>query len=311
VIVRDRPHGAKLFFVVRGSVLPKIAWELATCTAVAVLVTLTHGFIYEWKVTLTTVPFSLMGLALAIFLGFRNNAAYDRFWEARKLWAELAFRSSSFARQVLTLTRMEPFAAADASDPRHALVLRTVAFACALRHRLRGTDPLPDMRRLLPGDEAVAFAASRSGTDFLLLRNGEVLGELVRAGRLDPPLALDIDQTLTALASAAEGCERIRNTPVPFPYTLLLHRTASLYCFLLPFGLVDTVGFATPFVVLIVAYTFFGLDALGDEIEEPFGFAANHLPLDALCLQIEIRLRDALGQSDLPPEPEPVHFRLT
>src|SRR5215212_574772 len=103
MIVRERPHGAQLFFIVRGSVLPHIAWELATCLAVALIVTLTHGFVYHWKVTLTTVPFSLIGLALAIFLGFRNNAAYDRYWEARKLWAELVHRSRTFARQVQTL----------------------------------------------------------------------------------------------------------------------------------------------------------------------------------------------------------------
>jgi hypothetical protein len=161
VIVRDRPHGAQLFFVIRGSVLPHIAWELVTCTAVAVLVTLTHGFIYQWKVTLTTVPFSLIGLALAIFLGFRNNAAYDRYWEARKLWAEVEFRARSFARQVQTLTHLEAAAGpADQEDPRHGLVMRTIAFASALRHQLRGSDPLPDMRRLLSTADAAGFISS-------------------------------------------------------------------------------------------------------------------------------------------------------
>jgi putative membrane protein len=312
VIVRDRPHGAQLFFIVRGSVLPHIGWELATCTIVAALVTLTHGFIYQWKVTLTTVPFSLMGLALAIFLGFRNNAAYDRYWEARKLWAEVVFRSRSFARQVQTLLHFDrPAGPADRDDPRHGLILRTIAFASALRHQLRGSDPLPEMRRLLPAAETAGFAAARSGIDYLLRCNGQSLGQLLREGRLDAPVAADMDQSLTALAAAAAGCERIQNTPMPFPYTLLLHRTASLYCFLLPFGLVDTVGFMTPFVVAIIAYTFFGLDALGDEIEEPFGMADNHLPLDAMCLDIEIHLREALGETELPPHPVPVDSRLT
>lgn len=312
MIVRDRPHGAQLFFIVRGSVLPHIAWELATCTAVAVLVTLTHGFVYQWKVTLTTVPFSLIGLALAIFLGFRNSTAYDRYWEARKLWAEVVTRSRTFARQVLTLTLLEPASVPlPADDPRHGLVMRTIAFASALRHQLRGTDAQADMRRLLGGPDAAGFAAARGGTDFLLRRNGEVLGALLRERKVDPPVAADMDQSLAALAAAAAGCERIQNTPVPFPYTLLLHRTASLYCFLLPFGLVDTVGFMTPFVVVIVAYTFFGLDALGDEIEEPFGMAANHLPLDALCREVEVHLREALGETDLPEPLQPVAFRLS
>jgi putative membrane protein len=311
VIVRDRPRGAQLLYIVRGSVLPHIGWELATCTAVALAVTLTHGFIYQWKITLTTVPFSLMGLALAIFLGFRNNAAYDRYWEARKLWADLMHRSRSFARQVLTLAHFEHAAGAAGDDPRRRMVLRTIAFAAALRHHLRGSDAGADMRRLLAAGDARALAAAPSGTDWLLRRIGDDLGALLRAHRLDAPVAADMDQSLSALAAVAAGCERIRNTPVPFPYTLLLHRTAWLYCFLLPFGLVDSVGFMTPFVVAIVAYTFFGLDALGDEIEEPFGTADNHLPLDALCREIEIHLLAALGETDLPPLLQPVDHRLT
>jgi putative membrane protein len=311
MIVRDRPRGLQLFYILRGSVLPHIAWELATCTTVATLVTLTHGFVYQWKVTLTTVPFSLIGLALAIFLGFRNSTAYDRYWEARKLWADLVHRSRSFAREVQTLLHFEaPATAGDSDDPRRHMILRTIAFAFALRHQLRGSDAGEDMRRLLPAGEAAAFAASRSGTGYLLRRQGDDLGGFLRARRVDAPVAADMDQTLSALAAVAAGCERIKNTPIPFPYTLLLHRTAWLYCFLLPFGLVDTVHFMTPFVVAIVAYTFFGLDALGDEIEEPFGTADNHLPLDALCRDIEINLLEALGSSELPPALVPVRGRL-
>jgi putative membrane protein len=312
MIVRDRPHGARLFFVMSGSVLPHIAGELATVTVLALLVTFTHGFVYHWKVTLTPVPFTLIGLALAIFLGFRNSTAYDRYWEARKLWAEVTHRSRSLARQLQTLLHFDtPASIADRGDPRTRAVLRILAFAHALRHQLRGSDAGEDMARLLPADEARAFAASRLGTDYLLRRLGEDLGAFLRARQLDPPVAADMDGSLVALGAAAAGCERIKNTPVPFAYTLLLHRTATLYCFLLPFGLVDAVGLMTPFVVAIVAYTFFGLDALGDEIEDPFGLAANHLPLDALCRDLEINLLEALGQRELPAPLVPVNFRLT
>jgi putative membrane protein len=312
VIIRDRPHGAQLFYILRGSVLPHIAWELATCTAVALAVTLTHGFVYHFKVTLTPVPFSLIGLALAIFLGFRNSAAYDRYWEARKLWGDLAHRARSLAREVQTLLHFpQPAGPADPGDPRRVLILRAVAFAHALRHQLRGSDARADVERLLGAQEAQAFASSRLGTDFLLRRMGAQLGDFLRAGRLDPPVAADLDQTLSALAAVAAGCERIKNTPIPFPYTLLLHRTAWMYCFLLPFGLVDAVGLMTPFVVAIVAYTFFGLDALGDEIEEPFGLAMNHLPLDALCRELEINLLEALGETGLPQPLQPVRSQLT
>ena len=136
-------------------------------------------------------------------------------------------------------------------------------------------------------------------------------GECVRTDRIQPCLAASIDGTLSSLAAVAASCERIKNTPIPFSYTLLLHRTAYMYCFLLPFGLVDTTGFMTPFVVGIVAYTFFGLDALGDEIEEPFGLENNDLPLDMLCRSIEISLLESLGEKDLPAPVEVDNFRLT
>ena len=309
MIVLQRPHGARLFFVMRGSILPRIAPALATCTAVAVVVTLTRGFLFQWKITLTPVPFSLIGLALAIFLGFRNNAAYDRYWEARKLWGDLVHRSRSLARQVLTLLDVD--APADGDDPRRRLVRRGIAFAHALRHQLRGSDAADDMRRWLAPEEAQGVAASRLATDWLLRRTGAELADWRRAGRLDPRLAAEMDATLSALSAVAAGCERIRTTPIPFAYTLLLHRTASLYCFLLPFGLVDPIGYMTPFVVAIVAYTFFGLDALGDEIEEPFGLAMHHLPLDALCRTVEINLLEALGERELPEPLQPVNARLS
>jgi len=312
VIVREPLSGWQLFYQLRGSIVPRIAGKLATCTGIALLVTLAHVFVHQWKITLTTVPFSLIGLALAIFLGFRNNAAYDRYWEGRKLWGELVFRARSIARQVQTLVQLEaPAGFAEDADPRRAFVLRTIAFCHALRHQLRAGDPRPDFDRLLPAAEAQACACARRPADWLLWRNGEELGALLRAGRLHAALAAEVDRNLSGMAAVAAGCERIRNTPMPFAYILLLHRTAWLYCFLLPFGLVDTVGFLTPVVVAIVAYTFFGLDALGDEIEEPFGTADNQLPLDALCREVEINLREALGETALPPALQPVEGRLS
>lgn len=97
-------------------------------------------------------------------------------------------------------------------------------------------------------------------------------------------------------------CERIKNTPTPFAYSLLLHRTAWLFCLLLPFGLVSSLQLLTPIVVAIIAYTFFGLDALGDELEDPFGLADNDLPLNALVRSLERDVLEVLGE----PLPEPL-----
>jgi putative membrane protein len=146
--------------------------------------------------------------------------------------------------------------------------------------------------------------------NFLMLQMGADLAQCLHQNRIDPCLAPAMDSTLSSIVAIGIGCERIKTTPIPFSYTLLLHRTAYVYCFLLPFGLVDTIGFMTPVVVALVAYTFFGLDQLGDEIEEPFGLQENDLPLDAMCRTIEINLRESLGETDLPPPLLPVDYCL-
>jgi putative membrane protein len=310
MIVRERPSALGLFFVLRGSILTRIRGVLLANILLAVVVTAAHRALASHNAVLvSTIPFTLMGLPLAIFLGFRNSACYDRYWEARKLWGELLLRSRNLARQVLHLVDLPGPVAdpRDLGDVRVRLLLRALAFCVTLKALLReqpadeaGLDGL-----LLPA-ERQALAAAPSRPAALMMSMGADLAQCRREGQLDSLRAVHLDATLSALTAASASCERIKNTPLPFSYSLLLHRTAYLYCFLLPFGIVDSVGLMTPLVVAIVAYTFFGLDTLGDEIEEPFGTQANDLPLDAICRGIEIDLRQALGDTRLPPALEPV-----
>jgi putative membrane protein len=318
MIVRGRPTGISLFYITRGSILSEIWKVLLLNVVISMLVTAGHGTVFHEKVTLTTIPFSLIGLALAIFLGFRNSAAYDRYWESRKLWGQLIASSRDLSRQCLgmipdqaptdTATPAEGFA-----DVRVRMLYRAIAFAHALRLqlRMRKLTGAPVFDGLLRRSERLGMGSTSSATNYLMCRMGEDLGHCLRKQLLDPCLAASIDATLAKMTSVSTGCERIKGTPIPFPYTLLLHRTAYLYCFLLPFGLVDTIGFMTPVVVGIVAYTFFGLDAVGDEITDPFGEKINHLPLDAFCRTIEIDMREALEEETIPPALTPVGFQLT
>jgi putative membrane protein len=308
MIVRDRPSALRLFLVMRGSVMPNIWKSLLGTALLAVAVTWTHGTLWGHKIAIGAIPFTLMGLPLAIFLGFRNNAAYDRYWEGRKQWGELVLRSRSLARQCLSLIE-----AGDTPDGavRERMIRRAIAFAHALRHRLRRTDPAADIEPWIAPQEWERVRVLPNLPHALMLEMGADLGHCLRERRLEPCLAPGIDATLSAMTGVAAACERIHGTPIPFSYSLLLHRTAYLYCVLLPFGLVDAIGDLTPLVTLLVAYTFFGLDALGDEIEEPFGTSDHDLPLDAICRTIEIDLRSALGDTKLPPPLLPVDYRLS
>jgi putative membrane protein len=312
MIVRSRPSGFRLFLIFRGSVLKDIWKVLLVNIILATLVTMTHGDLFSHKVTLTAIPFTLIGLPLAIFLGFRNNAAYDRYCEGRNLWGEIVLQSRNFARQCLTLIEhAQPLqVGAGLQDVRVRMIYRTIAFSHALRHLLRGTDANAEIKPLLTADEWQQSIKAANIPDHLMHQMGNDLRLCLNEKRLDGCLAASIDASMSAITAAAAACERIKSTPIPFSYTLLLHRTAYLYCFLLPFGLVDVTGFMTPFVVGIVAYTFFGLDALGDEIEEPFGNLPNDLALDAICRAVEINLRDALGEEHGLTQLKPVNYCL-
>lgn len=315
MIVHERPNGLTLFVIMRGSVLQRIRWKLCLNILLALLVTLAHGYLFDIKITVTTIPFTLIGLPLAIFLGFRNNTAYDRYWEGRKLWGDLNIRARVIARQCLSLihadTPIDPHNRD--GDVRVRVVHRAIAHAHALRAQLRGhMDDRAVQRWLTEADwDKVRNLPMNFRGDAIVQASAQDLTRCMREGLIDPINYNKMDETLTFMTFAAASCERLLHTPMPFSYTLLLHRTAHLYCFLLPFGLVDVTGFMTPFVVAIVAYTFFGLDALGDELEEPFGTDNNDLPLDAMCRSMEMNLLQLLGDPDVPLPMKAVNHRLT
>ncbi|WP_028007179.1 bestrophin family protein [Solimonas flava] len=294
MIVRPRSHWLRMLFVWRGSVIPHILPQLALIAAVAAVVTLADGAVFGHKLALTAVPFTLLGITLAIFLGFRNTVSYERYWEARKLWGGLLNDSRSLARQVLTVADAAP-------ERQREIVYALIAFVHALRHQLRGSRADADLARLLPADAAAALGGARFVPALLLLRLGESLRALRREGALEPVLLPALEQTLSRLSDVLGGCERIAGTPIPFAYSLLLHRTIYLYSFLLPFALVDAIGAVTPLIVVFIAYTFFGLEALAEEIQDPFGVEQNDLPLAAMSDSIEATLREMLGEGALPP----------
>lgn len=295
MIVRPRLHWLKMAFVLRGSVVLDILPQWAATTVFAIIVTVLHGTLFRWKVTLTFVPFSLIGFMLAIFLGFRLNTSYARYWEARMLWGAVLNDTRSVTRQALSYI-------ADAAVVR-PFVNQLIAFLHALRHQLRRTDPMPELQKILPPDECAWLAPLRFKPNMLLLTAGRWLGEQVRAGKLQPALAQAMEEPMDGISTALGGCERIASTPIPFTYTLIIHRTIYTYCFLLPFGLIDAIGYMTPFIVAFIAYTFFALEALSAEIEDPFGMEPNDLALTAMSNSIEATLREMMGEQPAPPAP--------
>lgn len=293
MIVRPRPHWLHLLFVRRGSLVTRIFSQQLFILGLSAAVVVLHGQVFHWKVTLTSGPFSLMGVALAIFLGFRINASYDRYWEARKQWGAMLVETRNLARKALTLI--------DQGSDARRFVLALAGLAATTRNQLRGEPATLGTEALLPDELRATLAGVRQPPQRVLLWLAQWLQQERQAGRLQPMLANTMEDSLDALSMAIGSCERIANTPLPFTYSVILHRSAYLYCMLLPFGLVDVIGVMTPLVVTFVSYTFFALEALSDEIEEPFGRAPNDLALDALVIGIEGSLRELLGETPPPP----------
>jgi putative membrane protein len=301
LIVRPRPGALELLVILRGSVVPTIAPRVLAIVAFSAALALLHHLRPGLFRDLSAAPFTLLGLALSIFLGFRNNACYERWWEARRQWGQLIAEIRGFARDAVVLL----------PDPAVSgpLCRGTVAFAHALRDQLRREDTAGAAAWLAPGEWA-EVARRRSPPDAIMRHQAVVLGALLREGALTELQHGLFSARMQAMTNIQTACERLSTTPTPFTYTLLLHRTAWMFCLLVPFGLVDTLGGFTPLATALLSYAFFGLDALGEELEEPFSRSQNGVPLDALVRAAEIATLECLGETVIPPPLQPHDYVL-
>jgi putative membrane protein len=299
MIVRPDSHWFSLLFVWRGSVLPHIVSRLALVLAVSVASVLGR----DWWMgahaasALSIPPFTLMGIALAIFLGFRNSVSYERFWEARKQWGALLIVARALTREVAS------FAVSDrALQQRVAHTL--AAFVYALKHQLRGSDRSADMACRLDAAAQQAVAAARFAPAVILLGLARELSAAQRAGSISDLQLQTMDGSLNLLGDACGACERIANTPIPYTYRVLMNRTIMVYCLLLPFGLSTSIGWLTPLIATFIAYTFLALDVIGEQIEEPFGTELNDLALASICHTIEVSVCELVGATPCSRLPE-------
>ena len=295
MIVRPKQHWLRLIFVWHGSVLNKILVRLLLNFSMAVVAVLSMPQLASWGLHLSTAPFSLIGIALAIFLGFRNNASYDRFWEARKLWGMLLVTARALLRQAQTLTARRPD---DPAVAEFCALLR--AFAYQLKHQLRQTPAQADLERLLPALLAQRLGQAQYPCVLLLREMARWVQAQHEAGRLSDLRVQTMDRNLDELTAYHGGCERLASTPIPYAYSVLLHRTVYVYCTLLPFSLLDSVGVLTPLISVFISYAFMALDAIASELEDPFGIEPNDLALDALCVTIERTLLEMTDAAELP-----------
>lgn len=305
MIVRDRPNAFRMLFILKGSILQQIMPQLLIVVGLSALIIVFDHWLSPHLAEFPIAAFSLIGLTLSIFLGFRNNACYERWWEARKLWGSLIAQMRHIARD----THLLP------SDTRTQILYRLLAFSHLLKNQLRQNNNQlvhnPHWLHWLPVAEQQPCVTHAYPAQFILNQIHQDLVQALKQHELSDICYSQLNQHIIEISNIQAGCERILNTPLPFAYSLLLHRTAYAFCLLLPFGLSNSLGFLSPLVVAVLAYTFFGLDALGNELEEPFGLLPNNLPLDALVRVIEIDILLALNSTEIPPPLKAVDYLLS
>ncbi|SDC27157.1 bestrophin family protein [Acinetobacter boissieri] len=293
MIIRDKNNIIQLLFSWRGTILPKVIPELIVLMLISSLAVYLSDHHHINVPQVPALGFTVFGIILSIFLGFRNNASYDRWWEGRKLWGALIATTRHIDRdsQVLSTPRRE------------RMLHHLMVFTNVLRDRLRQqtADLEQYLQRIALSTEAVNDLKDHiNAPQYMLSLMQKELFEAYKAGEISDILYTHLNTHIIELGSVQAGCDRIAGTPLPYAYAVLLNRAVYSFCFLLPFSLGTVLGIWTPVLVCLLAYMFLGLDKLGAEIEEPFGKQDNDLPLDAIVRLVERELLTSLKQS-LPP----------
>lgn len=291
MIIKKKDTWFKMLFEWRGSVLPQLLPRLLLLLLFSFLIVYFKPYLIEYNLHVNPAIFTLFGIALAIFLGFRNSVSYDRFWEGRKLWGALLNDTRSLARQSITLINDK-----DYDTQRQDFINLLIAFVYSLKHQLRETNPDEDLNRLLPKEFAAQLKEVQYKPIIILKALGVWVKNAKSENKIDSITQLAFEENLNKLSDIVGGCERIAGTPIPYTYSVLLHRTVYIYCFLLSFGFVETMGWVTPFVIVFIAYTFVALEAIADELENPFGMQPNDLALDTMSQMIENTLLELNGK---------------
>ena len=280
----------------RGSVLRLLMWQwkntllfIGASSAVVVL----HSVVGLKWLALPTVPVAVIGGAIGIFVSFRTNSAYDRWWEGRKLWGRMINTSRHWGSQVVAYL---PKDAGKPTDTQTKFVRRHEAYVHALRCLLRTQDPFedPDFKRTSP-DDLDGLRHESNLTHALLARQLEELTVLHDAGTFDAFRLSDFDESLRHLLDIQGGCERIKKTPMPRGYSFIAERLILAFAFLFPLSIVAALGWGAVPISLVVCIAFALISEAGRVLEDPFTMFYNGLPLSQISRMIEANLEDRLG----------------
>jgi putative membrane protein len=244
---------------------------------------------------------AIIGTVIGLLLAFKTNSSYGRWWEARTLWGAIVNDSRTWVRQLLV------FSGSETSDPLiREMAYRQIAWCYALSRNLRGQDPLQDLDRFLDRSEIEAYRQSKHVPNDLLLRQARELRKLSDQDRLEMYQFVELERTLMRLTDAMGGCERIKNTPFPRSYGLMVHASIYVFVIFLPWGLVNVEPPGLIATSLSLALTFMLIEHVSVYLQDPFSNRMTDTPMHSISRTIEINIRQMLGETELPEKLTPL-----
>lgn len=232
----------------------------------------------------TTAVHSILGIVLGFFLVFRTNGAYDRWWEGRKIWGELVNNCRNLA---LKLSVMLP-----ENHPSRAEIASVIAvYPKALKEHLRKGVPIELEKEIF---EKLRIKKLEHIPNAIAKRLYKICNVLKTNGEIDPEQYRVLDTELVMLTDITGRCERIRNTPIPYSYSIFMKKFIIIYILTLPFAFVTAYHYWTILIVVLVLYILLSIELLAEEVEDPFGTDVNDLPTDELASKIENNVKEIL-----------------
>lgn len=232
-----------------------------------------------------TRVYTLIGFALSLLLVFRTNTGYDRWWEGRKKWGELVNNSRNIAIKISTTTNDQ--------HVKQFFMRMIPNFSFALKEHLREDVIVEELD--LSDVERKEIESWVHKPSYITKMIYQRLNELKSAGDITDIEYLSIDMNLRNFSDIAGACERIKNTPIPFSYSLFLKKVIFIYVLTMPIAFVPLFSYWAILITLFVFYVLVSMEILAEEIEDPFGDDANDLPTDEICVKVRSNVKEILN----------------
>lgn len=243
---------------------------------------------------------SVLGPALAFFIGFSNNQAYARWWEGRQIWGSLVNNSRSWARNLLQYPAAEAGNKDLLLELQHRMIRRHLAFLYALKAAMRN-EPPAENRKYLSEPDARQVEKQANKPNAILSLQAADLDFLYRKGWIDGFTFMQINQLLTDLCTDMGKSERIKNTVFPTTYNYFTRLFIWTFGILITIVASETTGAWSVILGFIVGFIFHTTHIIGMSLLNPFEALATGIPLDQITRTIEINLLEMLGEADVPP----------